>query len=132
VLLTLETPGYLIVNILTFGVVVSISIICLQLFQDKEPKQTKVDPSLETKLRELAKDAEKIEIIYDDLKRLLSQSCTKETLPYAKELARICSELGPVTANLNRKLEDKQELKVSPFNKGALRRAYRDHAKRVA
>lgn len=117
VLWSLETPGHLIVNILTFGVVVSISILCLRTLEEKKSKP---------------KNAEKIDEIYDDLKKLLANSCTKESLPTAKELARICSELGPIAAEMNERSEEKTAPKETPFRKGSLRSAYGYQSKKAA
>lgn len=114
VLWTLETPGHLIVNILTYGVVVSISILCLRTLQDKKPESK-------------PQNAEKIEVIYDDLKKLLANTCTKESLPTAKELARICSELGPIAAGMNDEVK-----KEGPFGNGSLRSAYGYQSKKAA
>lgn len=117
VLWTLETPGHLIVNILSYGVVVSISILCLRTLEEKKSKP---------------KNAEKIEEIYNDLKKLLTNSCTKESLPTAKELARICSELGPIAKEMNEKSEARPVVKESPLGKGSLRSAYGYQTKKAA
>lgn len=119
-LITLEKPGYLMINLVSFGVVVTFSILSLRNFEKNVTKSESVDPFKRT-LHELSDDAEAIGDVYSDLKQLLVVSCQKESLPIAKELARICSELGPAAADLNEKLTPR----VSSFKQGSLRNVYR-------
>lgn len=118
VLLTLETPGFLVINLISYGSVVTFSIIGLRNLKAEEKIQ-------DQKPLDLSKDAEAVDKVYHDLKILLAQSIQKESLPMAKELARICSELGPVAAELNEKVEEKLPPRPSPFKQGSLRSAFR-------
>lgn len=117
-LLTLETPGYIVTNILTYGLVVTISIISLRNF-GKE-KQTQV-----LFREDISEEAEAVEEVYAELKILLSRCVQKESLPIAKELAKICSELGPIAEELRVKSELSEPPKPSPFRQGSLRSAFR-------
>ena len=103
VLLTLETPGYLITNLITFTVVLTVSILTLRNSRKEKPSQEKAI----------------LDKTYADLKHLLGECCQKESLPIAKELARICADLGP---------HAKVEPKKSPFKQGSLRNVYKMHA----
>lgn len=123
-LMTLEIPGYFLINLVSFGVVVTFSILSLRNFGEKDPSFDSGDP-VKLALHELSHDAEAISDVYSDLKQLLAVSCQKESLLIAKELARICSELGPAAADLNEKLEDRIAPRVSPFKQGSLRNVYR-------
>lgn len=118
--LSLDRPGYLIVNILSFGVVVSISIISLQFLKVEKPEE-------ESSPVDLSEEAQKVEEVYDDLKKLLAETCTKENLVVAKELVRICSKLGPVSAELNNKAPRKKIIK-----KSSLRSVYRSQIHKSA
>lgn len=106
VLLTLETPGYFIINLITFVTVLTVSILSLRNLSEKISKDS-TDSS----------NSEVINHVYADLKKLLTVCCQKDSLPIAKELVRICSELGPLT--------DKPKIDNGPFQKGSLRRAFR-------
>lgn len=116
-LISLETPGYLMINLLSFGVVITVSILSLRSLDVKEPAK----PAL----HELSDDAVAIGDVYSDLKQLLVFSCQKDSLPIAKELARICSELGPAAADLDEKIEDLANPRKSAFRQGHLRNVYR-------
>lgn len=117
-LLSLETPGYLVLNILSFGAVITLSIIGLQ--NMKEEKRNN-----HYTVEEIVQDSEALDKAYADLKSLLVTSCQKESLPIAKELAKICAELGPVAENMRDK-------KPTPFRQGSLRSAFRIETKKVA
>lgn len=118
VLLTLETPGYLIVNLCSYGLVMSLSLLALR----KVGKEKKMLIEIR---EDLSVEAEVIDKVYHDLKILLGNNCNKENLPLARELAKICSELGPIAAELNEKVEENQLPKPSPFKQGSLRSAFR-------
>lgn len=111
VLMTLDTPGYLLINLVSFGVVVSFSLIALSFLKLKENEK---DKSIE--ILDDAKDPEVLDEVYRDLKKLLIANCHKESLPVAKELAKICTKLEPHTT---------QAPKESPFRQGSLRSAFR-------
>lgn len=123
-LLTLETPGYLILNIVSFGVVITLSILCLRNFGEKESRPASTVP-MKSALHDITDDAETIGEAYSDLKQLLVMSCQKNSLPIAKELARICSELGPAAADLNEKVEDRLVPRERTFKQGSLRNVYK-------
>lgn len=123
-LLTLETPGYLILNVLSFGVVITLSILCLRNFGEKETRHASTIP-IKSALHDITGDAETIGEAYSDLKQLLIMSCQKNSLPIAKELARICSELGPAAADLNEKVEDRLAPRERTFKQGSLRNVYK-------
>jgi hypothetical protein len=107
VLLTLETPGYLITNLISFTAVLTVSIFSLRDINKKGP----------------SKENEVLDKTYADLKILLGECCQKESLPIAKEIARICSDLGPYA---------RVEPKKSPFKQGSLRNAYKMHSEKIA
>lgn len=124
-LVALEIPGLLIVNILSYGVIVTVAILSLKSFTKKETREIPIS-SLSTSqtFDRLQDNSEQLEEVYSDLKQVLANCCQKESLPVAKELARICSDLGPITKEIDEIIESKRPPAVSPFRKGALRRAY--------
>ncbi len=50
-LMTLETPGYLMINLVSFGLVVTFSILSLRKFEEKEIKSELVPAPVELKKR---------------------------------------------------------------------------------
>lgn len=123
VLMTLETPGYFIVNLCSYGLVVSLSIMGLRKFEAN--KKIKKIPIHSTE--DFSEEALALEEVYNDLKVLLSTCIQKESLPIAKELAKICTDLGPVAENINYRMP-----KENPFKQGSLRSAYNRDEKKAA
>src|SRR6476620_3337552 len=120
ILMTLETPGYLIINLMSYGLVMSLSIYALRNFG--EEKKIAIHT-----VEDFSEESETIDEVYEDLKVLLTNCLQKESLPIAKELVKICSDLGPVAETINYKVP-----KENPFPQGSLRRAYKRDVKKAA